>query len=160
MTQPSSSYGGGGGCAKSFLLSISSPSKAGRESSPLFFILYIFFIILYYYYYYYCVTHLCDAANESTRDGSLDFPGGEGGRCVFRNLLCLIKRGRRRRRRRTEQHKHHSGRSSKVRVGLGISSREEVWLRDDEVQNDVSDIVFVCAFFLHVDGCSLCLSTH
>jgi len=30
-----------------------------------------------------------------------------------------------------------------VRVGLGISSREEVWLRDDEVQNDVSDIVHV-----------------
>ena len=27
-----------------------------------------------------------------------------------------------------------------MRVGLGISSREEVWLRDDEVQNDVSDI--------------------
>ena len=154
MTHPSSSYGGGGGCAKSFLSSISSPSKAGRESSPLFFILYIFFIILYYY----CVTHLCDEANESTRDGSLDFPGGDGGRRVFRNLLCLIERGRRRRR--TEQHKHHSGRSSKVRVGLGISSREEVWLRDDEVQNDVSDIVFVCAFFLHVDGCSLCLSTH
>jgi len=40
-----------------------------------------------------------------------------------------------------------------VRVGLGISSREEVWLRDDEVQNDVSDIVHVRLrfFFLHVD---------